>query len=226
MERITLNNFQQLDELKAESKKPESLDEILELRAVKESVIDNGITNFKEIDDINHISFGHFILIEKIISHESLDMDEKVKMVSPILLRPLNELKLDNDNAEKEEEHTRLVFNENIGSVYGAFNRYMELRKTYLYKTYNGVIYETLDEEDEDDDDDDNGESNTNSSQSAREFHTKKFFWNAMISDLANGDVFKFDDVVELMMYIVMPYLAEKRSLGIVEYLEYKANSQ
>ena len=45
-----------------------------------------------------------------------------------------------------------------------------------------------------------------------------------MISDVANGDVFKFSDAVELRMNVVMPFLAERRSLQIVEYLEHKAS--
>jgi len=228
MERITLKNFKELDSIKEEHVRPNSIEDVLKDRLIRESIKDNGITNFKEISDMNKISFGHFILLEKILSHESLDTDARVKMASPIILRPLNELKLDNENLVKEKEHVDKVLDENIGNIFGAFNRYMELRKEYLYKTYNGVIYATIDADDDENDDKEDEEegTNTNSSQSARDFHTKKFFWNSMISDVANGDIFRFDDVVELMMFIVMPYLAEKRSLGIVEYLEHKANLQ
>ena len=127
------------------------------------------------------------------------------------------------EDAVKEGEHKDAVLDENIGNVYGAFNRFMDVRKTYLYKTYNGVIYETLDEE-EDDEEEKEG-TNVGSSTSARAFHTKKFFWNSMIADVAGNDIFKFSEVVELMMYVVMPFLAEKRSLQIVEYLEAKAAS-
>ena len=88
-----------------------------------------------------------------------------------------------------------------------------------LYKTYNGVIYGVLDESE--DDEKEEG-TNVGSTQSAREFHSKKFFWNSMISLVANGDIFKFDQAVELMMYVVMPFFAEKRSLEIIENLENK----
>tara|TARA_R110000803_G_scaffold52733_1_gene108484 strand:+ start:2591 stop:3265 length:675 start_codon:yes stop_codon:yes gene_type:complete len=223
MKRITLRNQKELESLKNDSSRVNSIDELLLRKVLEDSLQDNGIDNFKEITNLNNISFGHFILIEKILSVEKLSPDERVAMISPIILRPLNELKIDNEDAVKENEHKESVLDENIGNVYGAFNRFMEIRKTYLYKTYNGVIYETLDEEEEEEKEKEG--TNVGSSTSARAFHTKKFFWNTMISDVAGNDIFKFSEVVELMMYVVMPFLAEKRSLQIVEYLEAKAAS-
>ena len=223
MKKITLRNQKELDSLRDDSMKVNSIDELLLRKVLEDSLQDNGIENFKEITNLNNISFGHFILIEKILSVENLSPDERVAMLSPIILRPLDELKIDNEDAVKEGEHKESVFDENIGNIYGAFNRFMEVRKIYLYKTYNGVIYETLDEE-EDDEEEKEG-TNVGSSTSARAFHTKKFFWNSMISDVASNDIFKFSEAVELMMYVVMPFLAEKRSLQIVEYLEAKAAS-
>jgi hypothetical protein len=223
MKKITLRNQKELESLRGDSMKVNSIDELLLRKVLEDSLQDNGIENFKEITNLNNISFGHFILIEKILSVENLSPDERVAMLSPIILRPLDELKIDNEDAVKEGEHKESVFDENIGNIYGAFNRFMGVRKIYLYKTYNGVIYETLDEE-EDDEEEKEG-TNVGSSTSARAFHTKKFFWNSMISDVAGNDIFKFSEVVELMMYVVMPFLAEKRSLQIVEYLEAKAAS-
>ena len=223
MKRITLRNQKELESLRSESKEVNSINELLLRKALEDSLHDNGIENFKEITNLNNISFGHFILIEKILAVEKLSPDERVAMLSPIILRPLGELKIDNEDAVAEARHKDSVLDENIGNIYGAFNRFMDIRKTYLYKTYNGVIYETLDE-DEDDEEEKEG-TNVGSGTSARAFHTKRFFWNTMISDVANGDIFKFNEVVELMMYVVMPFLAEKRSLQIVEYLEAKAAS-
>ena len=223
MKRITLRNQKELESLRGSSKEVNSIDELLLRKVLEDSLQDNGIENFKEITNLNNISFGHFILIEKILAIEKLSPDERVTMLSPIILRPLDELKIDNEDAIKEDKHKQSVLDENIGNIYGAFNRFLEIRKIYLYKTYNGVIYETLDEEEEEEEEKEG--TNVGSSTSARAFHTKKFFWNSMISDVAGNDIFKFSEVVELMMYVVMPFLAEKRSLQIVEYLEAKAAS-
>jgi len=217
MDKITIGNYEE----GFEPEQPESIDDILALRSIKKSLSDSGISNFKEITDINKISFGHFIVIEKILGLELGD-NEKVKMISPIILRPLNEEQLDNEDKIKEDAHTEDVMGEPVGNVYGAFDRYMKIRKEYLFKTYNGVIYGTLDEDEEDEEEEEG--TNTNSGQSAREFHTKKFFWNSLIDKVAKGDIFKYNEVVDLMMFVVMPYLAEKRSLEIVEYLEHKAS--
>jgi hypothetical protein len=223
MERITLRNQEDLEEIKSKSSELTSFEDLLKRKELEFSLKDNGITNFKEITNINNISFGHFILIEKILAVESLSADKRVAMLSPIILRPLNELKIDNEDAVREQSHKDAVFDENIGNIYGAFNRFMDIRKTYLYKTYNGVIYETLDEEEKDEEEDEG--TRVSSGASAREFHTKKFFWNTMIASVSNNDIFKISETVELMMFVVMPFLAEKRSLEIVEYLEAKANS-
>jgi len=225
MEIATLRNQDRIQELRDALGEPESIDDIVKIKALESSLSDNGITRFKEVTNINNISFGHFILIEKILGHEELSTEKKIAMLSPIILRPLEELKIDNEDVVKENEHKERVLDEPIGNIYGSFSRFMDVRTTYLYKTYNGVIYETLDEDkDKEEEDEEEEGTNVNSGQSARGFHTKKFFWNSMISSVANGDIFKFSEVVELMMYVVMPYLAEKRSLEIVEYMEHKAS--
>lgn len=222
MDKITLKNQKEFEGFKKDIR-PESIDDLVQRKKLKESLMDSGISNFKEITNLNNISFGHFIILEKILGIEGLDTDERINLVAPIILRPLEELKLDNEDREKEEAHKEDVFNEPIGNLIGALNRFLELRKEYLFKTYNGVIYGIYDEEDKDEDDDERPD--VGSSQSAREFHSKKFFWNSMISDIANGDIFRFNEVVDLMMYVVMPYLAEKRSLQIVERLEHKSST-
>lgn len=221
---ITLREQDRLNSLNEEYVKPSTLEELISQKSIKDSLEDKGISKFKEITDIQKISFGHFIVMEKILGAESLDFESKIKMIAPFMLRPLNEVKLDNGNEEKESKHVESVLDENIGNVYGAFKRFMDLRSTYLYKTYNGVIYASIDDDSDDDSDKEEEGTNINSGTSARDFHSKKFFWQSMISKVTNGDIFKISRAVELMMYEVMPFLAEKRSLEIVEYLEYKAS--
>lgn len=222
MKKVTLKNNKKFE--RSELKKPESIDDILELRALKESLTDVGITGYKEVTNLNDISFGHFILLEKILALEIDDIDTKVGMCAQYILRPLDEGLLDNTDAEKERIHKERIESEGIGSIYGAFNRFLEVRHEYLFKTFNGVIYGTLSDDDDDDEEDEEEGTQIDSGQSAREFHTKKFFWNTMIDTVAGGDIFKYDDAVNLPMSTVMPFLAQKKSLQIVENLEYKAN--
>lgn len=223
MKTVTLKNNKDFERIKTDLPRPESIDDILDYRRLGESLKDNGIENFETIDDLNDISFGHFIILEKILALEIDDYEKKIEIIAPYILRPLGEAKLDNEDAEKENIHTDEVMNEPIGNVMGAFNRFLELRKTYLFKTYNGVIYGILDE---DDDDDEEEGTDVGTGQSAREFHTKKFFWNTMIDTVAGGDIFRYSDVVDLPMSTVMPYLAQKKSLQIVENLEHKARQR
>jgi len=224
MEKVTLSNKKEFEEkLKSiEFMKAETLSELVNRKRLQNSLKDNGIEGFKELTDFNQISFGHFILTEKILNLEGVNMDKRIELLAPVILRPLDEEWLDNSDLERENAHKKAVLEYELGSVMGAVNRYLELRKTYLFKTYNGVIYDTMYEGDSPDDEEEEG-TNVNSSQSAREFHTKRFFWNIMISELADGNIFHFDKVVELPMFQVMPYLAQKRSQQIVENLEAKA---
>jgi len=218
MDKITLRNVNEVNLKDIELQEVTSLDDAIKKNAIKKSLQDNGITDFKEITDMNQISFGHFIVLEKILNAE-IEFEIKVKTIAPFLLRPLGEEKLNNSDIEKENTHKEKVYDEPIGNIYGAFNRFLELRKVYLFKTYNGVVYGTLNE---DEDDDEEEGTDVGSTQSAREFHSKKFFWNSMISLIANGDIFRFNEAVDLMMHVVMPFLAEKRSLEIIENLEAK----
>jgi len=222
MEKVTLNNRGDWEAINKNLPRPESIDDILSYRDLKSSLEDNGHP-FKEVTDFNTISFGHFIVMEKILGF-NIDTEKKTRMLLPYILRPINEDKLDNSNKELEDKHIQEVLNYSIGSTLAAFTRFLEIRNTYLYKTYNGVIYGTLYDDDDDDDEEDK-ETHIDSSQSAREFHTKKFFWNELILVVAGGSIFETDRAVELPMFVVMPFLAQKRSLQIVENLEQKARS-
>ncbi len=219
---INLNNLEELEMIMLEYDNVETLEGLVKRKSIKDSMEATDIVGFQEIKDLNNISFGHFILIEKILELKIKDAD-KLRLVSPVIFRPLGEPQIDNEDAVKENKHKESVLETiPIGAIYNGFNRFMELRHKYLYKTYNGVIYGTYDPEEKEEEKEEGTSINTGTS--ARNFHTKKFFWNSMISDIAQGDIFKFDKVVDLMMYVVMPYLAEKRSLSIVEYLEHKAS--
>ena len=221
IERITLKNQDKIPELKGY--KPSSFKEVASKKIALESLVDTGIVGYKEITDLNKISFGHFILLEKLLAIPQ-DGDKKALMLMPIVLRPLDEVKLDNEDVDKESKHKEAILDLPIGVIYGSFNRFLELRKTYLYKTYNGVIYGTLEESEDDDTEEEEEGTRTDSSQSARQFHNEKFFWHNMVADVSGNNIFKFQETVELMMYEVMPFLAEKRSKEIVEYLEHKAS--
>ena len=219
--KITLNNIADLDSLIVD--KPKTFKETYSNGEIRNSFKDSGVQGFKEITDISKISFGHFIVIEKILQIEA-DENEKMKMIAQYILRPEGEAMLDNDDAEKEAKHASKVLELPIGSVYAAFTRFIEKRNQYLFKDFNGVIYGTLDADDEiKDDDDDKDSKSTDSSVSAREFYNKKFFWYNLIGTVAGGDIFKRQLPIELPMYEVMPFLAEKRNLAIVENLEAKA---
>lgn len=221
--RINLKNINEFDTEKLSGKANNFL-EAFELSETKTSFKDGGVGDFTEVTDINKISFGHFIIIEQILSLE-LSEEDKLRKVLPYLVRPFLEDLLDNEDEEKEEDHKEEVEQMAIGSVYGVFNRFIAIRNEYLFKTYNGVIYGTL-TEDEDDGTEDNEEdtdTQTSSALSSREFYNKKFFWYNLIGAVANDDIFRRQAAVELPMYEVMPFLAEKRNKAIVENLEAKS---
>lgn len=215
--KVTLKNLNDFD-IKQVSAKVETYEDVLEIKTLKTSLTDSGLPeDFKEVSNINDISFGHFIIIEKILELD-IDQEAKLRHVSPYLIRPSKEKQLDNEDQEVEQKHIEAVESLDIGIIYGVFNRYLPIRKEYLFKSYNGVIYATYDPDEQNDDDDEDDDSDK--TVTAREFHTKKFFWYSLIGSVCNDDIFKRADAVELKMYEVMPFLAEKRSLQIIENLE------
>jgi len=221
--RVTLNNYDTIEEeLMALSK----IELFKAKRSIEASISNSKIpTSLKQITDIGKMSFGHFIVMEKIITSDQLSNKEMVKMLAPFVLRPKDEETLDNSDVKKEKIHVSNVLNLDIGVINKAHADYIDLRDKYLYSTYNGVIYAPKKTEEELKEEEEESKQNINvdGSQSARDFHNKKFFWTDLIMFLADGDIFKEQEVVELPMHRVMIHFARKRSLDIIESLEAKA---
>ena len=174
---------------------------------------------FKSIKDFNHISFGHFIMLEKIIT-AGLDEQIMLQQIMPLVLRPATEDLLDNEDLEKEKEHTKKILDLPIGVIMNEFLTYSKLRVKYVFNDYNGVIYATIDKDKKDEPEEDEDETSSNSGDTAREDYNKRFFWYNLIGTVANDDIFKRPTAINLPMYEVMPFLAEKRYKEIIERLE------
>lgn len=218
--RVTINNYATITE---QYEGLTGLKKFKAGRSISASMGNEKIpTSLKIISDMGSISFGHFIITEKILTHEKMEHPEKFKMILPYLLRPIKEEYLDNSDQKKEDAHVSNVLNIDIGVCNKVFEDYLALRDGYLYKTFNGVIYAPKEEEETEEDKEDE-DINEGGGQSARAFHYKKFFWIDLIMLIANGDVFREQEVVELPMHRVMVHFAKKRSLEIVETLEAKA---
>lgn len=220
--KITLKDIEEFD-ISVLDKVPSSLEEAYAQVEMKTSLVDTGVPEgLKEVTDYNKISLGHFIILEKLLSMQ-ISGEAKIKLMMPYIVRPDDEKKLDNDDEDKEKKHKDSIYDINLGAAYGIFNRFMQKRHQYLFKDYNGVIYATQSDEDDDEADDEDDGTSVDGGQSAREFHNQKFYWYNLVGTICNDDIFRRQDAIELMMYEVMPFLAEKRSLAIVEQLEAKS---
>ena len=177
-------------------------------------------SGLKSIDNMHNISFGHFVIIEKLITR-NVEEQQMLQSLMPYLLRPSEEGFLDNEDLDAEAMHSQTVLNVNIGVIQEQFIKFNELRTKYLFKDYNGVIYATIEKEtDEKDEDDSDEETNVDSSDTARGDYNKRFFWYNLIGSVCDGDIFRRSDALNLPMYEVMPFFAEKRYKEIIERLE------
>ena len=178
--------------------------------------------DLKIIEDIRLISFGHFQILEKIITSK-LDYIDLVKMIAPYLIRPIKEGILDNENKEIEEAHVDKVLNLDVGIVFKAFEDYLLVRDVFIYKTYNGVLYKASEEEEEKDKEEETEETSTDTSLTARALYDSKFFWHKLTMFIA-GDFWHEQDALDSLMGRVIIHLAEDRNKQIVENLEHKAS--
>jgi len=220
--RATLNNYDSLSKGKI-SLGDNPLTAFKNSKAIQASVENKEIpSDLKPITNIRKISFGHFQLLEKIIT-SGLEYNKLLKIIAPYILRPVNEYILDNENEKTEKEHVEKVNNLDIGIVINAFEIYLKTRDTFLYKDYNGVIYAAKEKEEDKIEEDDDVVTTTDTSETARSLYEKKFFWHNLTKFIA-GDFWHEQEALDSLMGKVIIYLAEDRNRQIVENLEHKAS--
>lgn len=223
--KITLDNYKEA--LSGDIHVPEDKLEAYSFKTrMVNSIENNEVPNdLKEISNIDSISWGHFVTIETYLTL-GLDEVQLLKTVVPYLLRPKSEDILDNEDEEKEARHVAYVNSLDIGIVLAIFDRYISLRKQYLFKRYNGVIYKAIDESRNQQDKEENEEPthSANGVQSAEEMYSKKFFWHNLTMYIANGNLFDYQKALDMKMALVMVHLAEKKMKEIIEDLHFKAN--
>ena len=220
--RATLNNYEKLSNLK--NFEGDDLLEAFKSKKELEASISNTTipVEMQGIVDIGVISFGHFQILEKIIT-SGLEYLKLLKLIAPFLLRPAGEDILDNENKGIESRHRKMISDLDIGIVFAEFDKYLKLRDSYLFKTYNGVIYKARSVDDKQDDDDDDDVGDAEVSQSARGMYDKKFFWHNLTMFIA-GDFWHEQDALDAKMGRVIVHLAEDRNKNIVETLEHRAS--
>jgi len=173
-------------------------------------------TGLKIVSDLHSISLGHLQILEQIIGKQGMDDFDKLKLLAQFAIRPSDEGDLlNNADKEKEAAHLKLINTAKIGAIFKAIDGYKQAREYYLYKRFNGVLYQPKREDDEEPIEVDMN----NTAAIARAAHEKKFFWHKINMEIA-GDIFHLQDALNLPLSKVMPILAEKRSEANVARLE------
>jgi len=170
--------------------------------------------DLKGIESIDGISFGHFKVLEKILSAE-IDQHKKNKLLAKYVIRPKKEKLLDNSDKANESFHEKKIDELPIGVVLKAVNDFLELRDTYLNKRFRGVIYEAPKDND-DEDDEEIDDKDLKRSVIMRRNHEKQFFWHKLTKIVMRGFNVDYETAENIFMSNAIYEIAEQRSEDMI----------
>ena len=170
------------------------------------------------ITNIDEIPFGQFIACERAVSM-GLPMQEALKILAQNVLRPKSDEEFDNTDPIKEQKHLDMLDEEAAADITSVLNKFSSLRKNYVHRTYNGVFYKEYQEPSEDEEEDD-------TPPTAEERYAKNWYWYVIMREIANQDIFRYEQVLMLPMSVITPELAYRRHTQRMEEIERKRNEQ
>lgn len=174
-----------------------NIDSVLDptLRAVDASSM---YERYEIYTDILKMSLSQFITLEYSMQNE---IDEAE--LASIIIRPKGEAEFDNTNQEIEEQHLKNILEEDAGSVLYIIKSAMLNRDYVLFTKFEGVLYSKIEQEEGEEEEEPLPED---------EF-TKRWFWYAIVRNLANEDLQKFQFVYDMKMSDVLVELAYRVQL-------------
>jgi len=180
-------------------------------KSFEEAELPDGL---KGIESIDNISFGHFKVLEKILSAD-IDKNKKNRLIAKYVIRPEKEKLLDNSDKANENFHEKKIDELPVGVVLKAVNDFLEVRDTYLNKRFRGVIYEApRDNDDEDDEEID--DKDLKRSVIMRRNHEKQFFWHKLTKIVMNGFNVDYETAENIFMSNAIYEIAEQRSEDMI----------
>lgn len=172
------------------------------------------ISRFKVYRNPDELVFGQFIFIETNITSNDKYYD-KLLAFARYILRPVYDKDFDNEDLDKEEEHTKNVLNEPCENVLRVVNKYMDARNEFINKKYSGVFYKAKQDEDVVEGDNKQYDNVDNKD--------KQWYWYSLIRTLS-GNLHKHKETLMLKMSEVAPEIAYLRYIEQKEEYERKVS--
>ncbi len=174
-----------------------NIDDVLDpvLRAVDASSMYERYTIYT---DVLKMSLSQFINLEYALQG---DFDEA--LIASIIIRPKDELEFDNTNQEIDEQNLQNILEEPAASVLYIIKSMMHSRDYVVFTKFEGVLYSKIEPE----------EGEENEEPLPEDEFTKRWFWYAIVRNLANEDLQKFQFVYDMKMSDVLVELAYRVQL-------------
>jgi len=176
----------------------------------KPKIGDMSLKGFKVIIDWKQLSFGQFISIESMLSSHSTE-EGKMLHLCKCLFRPEGEVVFDNEDEEREDKNVSNILKLPYWKVVPLLEKAMESRSEF-HKMFKGAFYEEPDNLEELEEDEDRDVEPVEAAPFER-----KWFWYALIDEIAGGDVARHSDIMDLNIMIVAPKVAYETSKAKAE---------
>ena len=144
------------------------------------------------------LSFGQFVSIESMLSSPS-PQESKMLHLACVLIRPKSETIYSNDNEKLEAEHREAILREPFYNIAFTLNNLLSDREEFHRVMFKDVFYEYGDSEVVTEDEDEPKES-------VQEYSfERKWYWYSMIDRLAQEDVRRHSELMDLPLMVVAP---------------------
>lgn len=162
------------------------------------------------VKPMNELTLGEFIDLEYYFTNDYL---KYLPNICALLYRI--PLKIEDDVVVsweltnfKTSSRVHYFLEQPISNIYGILTEYIKFRDGFINQHHN-IMSENIDDDLSDIDDPDEKR------EAEREKASNKWGWEQMIWSMCNGDIAKYDDVINMKLILVFNFLAMRKQLDI-----------
>jgi|694.fasta_scaffold42801_6 hypothetical protein len=159
---------------------------------------------------MNELTLGEFIDLEYYFTNDYIDNLPKICAI----LYQVPSTFIDDQpifkgvNIAKASQLAHRFLDQPITSVYGVLTDYIKFRDQFINKHHN-LMNEDMDDDLEDIDDPEERK------EAEKKKSSNKWGWEQMIWSMCNGDITKYDDVINMKLVLIFNFLAMRKELDI-----------
>ncbi|MHC1627922.1 MAG: hypothetical protein ACXQTI_03715 [Candidatus Nezhaarchaeales archaeon] len=171
-----------------------------------ESAKEEKLSGYRIYEGMDELTFGQFVSIESMLSSSATD-EQKMLHLACILIRPKDEPLFDNEDSDREEAHRLDILEIPFNKIIPYINNLVEGRREFHDRLFRDVFYQYSDEVEESEEEPAEGDYS----------FERKWYWYAMIDNLADGDVRRHSEIMDLNIMLIAPKVAYEVSKAKME---------